>query len=146
LAGKAVCLLSTQLQQSWIVDSGATDHITPHLHLFHSFSPMTKVCSITMPNGRQVAVKHVGTVMLHPNIILQGVLHVPDFHFNLLSASKLAKQLSCGVVFTANSCYLQDHLRSKQQVLGEEKGGLYLAQPHTTSLPNHSSFLSVSEL
>ena len=70
LAGKAVCLLSTQLQQSWIVDSGATDHITPHLHLFHSFSPMIKVCSITMPNDTQVAVKHVGTVVLHPNIIL----------------------------------------------------------------------------
>ena len=114
LAGKTFCLFSPQSQQNWIVDSGATDHITPHLHLFHSFSPMAKVCSIIMPNGKQVAVKHVGTVVLHPNIILQDVLHIPDFQFNLLSASKLAKQLSCSVVFTATSCYLQDHLRSRQ--------------------------------
>lgn len=91
LAGKSFCLLTTQPQQSWIVDSGATNHITPHLHLFRSFSIVPKACYITMPNGRQVEVKHIGTVLLNPNIILQGVLHAPDFQFNLLSASKLAR-------------------------------------------------------
>jgi len=97
-----------------MVDSGATDHITPHLHLFHFFTPMTKACFITMPNGRQVQVKHVGTVILNANITLNDVLHVLDFQFNLLSASKLAKHLSSSVDFIANSYYIQDHLRNKQ--------------------------------
>ena len=54
---------------------------------------------------------------------------MPEFQYSLLSASKLAKQLSIDVVFSPTMCYLQDHLKNKPQVLGKEKGGLYLVGP-----------------
>ena len=65
------------------MDRGATDHITPLLHLFQSYKPVTHDCYITMPSGRQVQVKNIGTVALNIEIRLQDVLHVPDFQFNL---------------------------------------------------------------
>jgi len=116
---------------SRIVDSGATDHITPHLYLFSTYSPVPQSCFITMPNGRQAQVLHVGTIILSKDIILQEVLHVPDFHFNILSASKIAKHLSSNVVFSRSVCYIQDPLKNKQVVLGKEKGGLYFVDTST---------------
>jgi len=144
LAGKIFCLLSAQPGLHWIVDSGATDHITPHLHLFHSYTTVSRPYSITMPNGQQVQVRHIGSVILSPNITLQGVLHVPEFQYNLLSASKLAKQLSVNVVFSPTACYLQDHLKSKPQILGKEKEGLYLVASTTDKTARCACFGSVT--
>ena len=51
LAGKSFCLFTAKPGISWIIDSGATDHITPHIHLFQSFVPISRPCFITLPNG-----------------------------------------------------------------------------------------------
>jgi len=71
LAVKFFCFLTTQLGLKWIIDSGATDHITPHIHLFHSYSAVSRPCFITMPNVEQAQVKHVGTIILSPSLVLQ---------------------------------------------------------------------------
>jgi len=34
MAGNRICLFSTLRKNSWITDSGASDHITPDLSLF----------------------------------------------------------------------------------------------------------------
>lgn len=120
LAGKSFCLVTAQPRLSWVVDSGTAGHIRPDHHLFQSYTLVSRSCFITTLNGRQVQVKHVGTVSLNTEITLQDVLHVLDFQFNLLSASKLAKHLSSSVFFTPSLCYIQDHLKNKQVVLGEE--------------------------
>ena len=127
LTGKSLCLFTAKPEMSWIIDSGAIDYITPHLHLFKSPVPVTRACFINMLNGKSVQVKNIGTVLLNGSILLKDVLYVPDFQFNLLSASKLAKTLSSNVVFTPTYCYLLDHLKNNQLVLGSETGGLYLA-------------------
>ena len=97
LAGKPFCLLTSFNDTNWI----------------------------TMPNGRQARVHHIGTIVLSKDIILKDVFHVPDFHFNLLSASKIAKHLSSYVIFSPNLCFIQDPLKNRQVVLGKERGGLY---------------------
>jgi len=74
LAGKSFCLLTSKPGCKWIIDSGATGHITPHLHLFCSYQAVSSPCYITMPNGEQVQVSHIGNIQLNPNITLQGVL------------------------------------------------------------------------
>ena len=60
---------------------------------------------ITMPNGKSVQIRNIGTTALNDSIMLKDV-HVLDFHFNLLLASKLAKTLSSNVVFTPTCSYL----------------------------------------
>lgn len=40
---------------------------------------------IGLPDGRINEVTMVGDIILHPNIILKGVLYVSAFQYNLLS-------------------------------------------------------------
>lgn len=48
---------------------------------------------ITIPDGRRVLVHHKGTVTINENIQLNGVLHVPDLLYNLLSVNKLCSDM-----------------------------------------------------
>ena len=105
LAGKLFCFSASKPDLKWIIDSGATDHITPNLHCFSSYTPLAHNSFITMPNGKQAQIHHIGTIALTPSLTLYNALHVPDFQYNLLSASRLAKQLTAHVVFTPTACY-----------------------------------------
>ena len=73
-----------------------------------------------MPNGQQARITHIGTVVLSPEIRLQDVLCVPKFQFNLLSVSKLTKQLGSYVIFTPNACLVQGTNTQNSMVLGKE--------------------------
>ncbi|KAK1396586.1 hypothetical protein POM88_006449 [Heracleum sosnowskyi] len=79
----------------WILDSGATDHITPHLHLLTNVNQINYV--FHLPNGQHTTVTHIGTIILHVNIVLTDVLYVPSFNYNLLSIPKLTSTNSCNV-------------------------------------------------
>jgi len=116
---------------TWIIDSGASDHITPDLSLLHDVKVFFGCCYITMPNGKKAYMKHIGSLVLSPGLVLKGVLHVPDFHFNLLSISKPTKQFSANTVFTPDTCLLQGHTLKKDLLLGKEKRGLYCLNRHT---------------
>lgn len=125
LAGKSLCLLSSSISQKWIIDSGATDHITPNLDLFLTYKPLTFKCSITMLNGQKTNVTHNGSVQLTASIVIHQVLHVPNFQFNLLSVQKLAKQLSANLISTPSHCIVQGASLEKHLVLGNQDDGLY---------------------
>ena len=79
-----------------------------------------------MSNGKHAKIHHVGTIQLSPSLTLCNVLHVPDFHFNQLSASKLAKRLSTYVLFTPTACYIQDPSMRRHLEIDRESDGLYL--------------------
>ena len=49
LAGKVFCFLASNSGSKWIIDSGATDHITPNLQYFSSYSPLPCDSFIIMP-------------------------------------------------------------------------------------------------
>jgi len=63
--------------------------------------------------------------MMNHGIMLQNVLCVPVFHFNLLSVSKLTRQLSSNIMFTPTTCLVQDNLKRSSMVLGKEHSRLY---------------------
>ena len=127
VAGK-ICLAS--FKHSWIVDSGATDHMCSDFSLFTKCKAVTGSANyITIPNGKQVLVTQMGDIHICGNLILRDVLYVPDFKFNLVSIPKLCQDMHCTVSFTDNQCFLQNNSMN-QQLLGELKGGLYyLAEP-----------------
>ena len=148
LAGKIFYFSASTLDLKWIIDSGATDHITPNLHCFSSYTPLVQDSFITMPNGKQAKIHHTGNIQLTSSLSLCNALHVLDFHYNLLSASRLAKTLSAHVVFTPTSCYIQDPLMRQYLEFGRETGGLYfvdhlscvsnMANSHIPSQPQSS--------
>jgi len=126
LAGKVFCFSVSNPGLRWIIDSGATDHITPNLQYFSSYSPLSQESFIVMPNGKHAKIHHIGTIQLTPSLTLSHALHVQEFHYNLLSASKLAKELAANVIFTPHQCYLQGPSMRQPLAIGKENGGLYL--------------------
>uniref|UniRef100_A0A2N9IL56 Integrase catalytic domain-containing protein n=1 Tax=Fagus sylvatica TaxID=28930 RepID=A0A2N9IL56_FAGSY len=79
---------------TWVLDSGANDHMTGESSLFSSpLIPITQ--SVCLADNSTSHISHKGDVFLSSDILLSSVLHVPNFAFNLLSVSRLAKSLNC---------------------------------------------------
>lgn len=122
------CFLSNS-SSAWILDSGASDHICYNLSLFKSYHVLhNKNHEIIIPNGTTIKVKYIGTVVLENNLILRDVLYVPGFKFNLVSVSKLVKEMTCNIAFTKNACYIQEQLMKKPLLLGRLQHNLYYVQ------------------
>jgi hypothetical protein len=89
------------------------------------------------------------------NLTLTEVLCVPSFSFNLISASKLLKNLHCCLIFLAGYCFIQSlHHWRTIRVAKEEAGLFYLlsenevssnASASVPSFHKHVSFNSIKK-
>lgn len=114
--------------ESWIVDTGASDHMGGNIKLFSDLKKLEKHVNVGLPDGSITRVSQAGTVKLSPNITLRDVLYIPDFKNNLLSVSKVVEGSKIEVVFDDNGCVFQD-LYSKEEIgYGKEEYGLYKFQ------------------
>ncbi|VFQ98303.1 unnamed protein product [Cuscuta campestris] len=78
---------------TWIIDSGASCHLTPHREFFSSYTS-GDFGYVKMGKGdKSSKIVVMGTVCLKTNtgcrLILRDVRHVPEFQFNLISAGGL---------------------------------------------------------
>ncbi|CAM8942273.1 unnamed protein product [Rhodiola kirilowii] len=131
------CLNTTKLStDTWILDSGATDHITSHMHLLHDVKTLGIPYEVLMPNGSTATVTHIGSCHINQHLTIHDVLLVPEFKFNLLSIGKLVTTSQCTAQFIANQCYIQDQATHNVQVIGDLIDGLYQIRclPTITSL------------
>lgn len=110
-------------KETWILDSGATHHITPYLELVHNPIPVNS--QLHLPNGDHSDVTHLGTVQLTSDITLHQVLVVPTFHCNLLSIPQLTHKTAATVVFSSTKCILQDPALMMEKEIGRLVEGLY---------------------
>ena len=79
--------------EPWIIDSGASDHMTGNKSLFSSFENYVSGRFVKITDGSSTAVVMVGTIILGPKLHLSHVLFVPGLAYNLLSINKLTKDL-----------------------------------------------------
>jgi hypothetical protein len=95
----------------WIIDSGATNHITTSV-VDKATVPMFS--QVTLPNGSHVKITSVGSAHITKNLHVHDVLCAPLFHVNLLSVSQLTSALNCSVhffshfLYIAGPCYEED--------------------------------------
>ena len=96
------------------------------VHSIHFFTSVTSSAQIfiRLPNGDMVKVTHIGTVQVSATLILENVLCIPSFSFNLIFISKLTQNPSCCCIFLSHYCFLQDLLHWKMIGLGKRHGGL----------------------
>lgn len=111
--------------QDWILDTGVTNHMTFNLEYLNSLAECDSPSFVQLPNGKTAIIAHVGTYSLTPTQTLSKVLHVPDFHFNLLSVSQLTKELNSCVLFYPHFCLIQDLYSGKMKRIGRVKGSPY---------------------
>ena len=109
----------------WIVDTGATHHMTGQVDLLQDIRPISPVF-VKKPAGEQVLSSQQGTIFLTPTLCLKNVYLVPDFHINLISFGQLASDNSVVAQITDRLLILQD--RTTRMLIGagdREREGLY---------------------
>ncbi|CAO2832491.1 unnamed protein product [Amaranthus hypochondriacus] len=122
--------LKSQCFNSWILDSGASDHICFDKNMFHELKkPHEKEHFILIPNGKRIKVNTIGAIKFANGLTLNNVLYAPGFKFNLISVNKLAKDMKCKVWFDDNQCFIQGHSMMKHLLLCKAKNGLYYLDP-----------------
>ena len=109
----------------WILDTGAPDHISGNKDLFSSLTFPSPLPTIPLGNGSQTIAKGIGSVCPLPSLPLSFGLYVHNFCFNLISISKLTRDLHCVLTFSYNSVTLQDRRTGKTIDIGHESQGLF---------------------
>ncbi|XP_074306464.1 uncharacterized protein LOC141641711 [Silene latifolia] len=120
------------LLHDWIIDTGASGHMTFNFALLHNVRVLPKPLSIGLPDGTVKYVTKIGDVCLTDDIVLLNVLFVPDFKQNLLSISKLIDNNKLCVVFSTAACEFQDLSTKKVIATGQRIGDLYRFQNFNT--------------
>ena len=100
----------------WILDSGADDHIFGNKDFFSSLTITSPLPMINLANGSQTMAKGIGSTCPLPSIPLTFVLYVIDSFFNLISISKLTRDLT----FSDNFVTLQDRSTGRMIGIGRE--------------------------
>ncbi|KAK9741428.1 hypothetical protein RND81_03G105000 [Saponaria officinalis] len=113
---------------SWILDTGASDHMCYNNNMFSDIRTIPQPYVISLPNGHSITINNVGTVPLTREISLHNVLFVPSFRYNLLSISKLDNQFNSVINFTPDFCFMQGSSMKQPLILGTTHKDLYLLQ------------------
>ena len=124
-SGMVMCHTVALHHNEWVVDSGATDHMTSSLSYLTNVKPAPLQSTIKLPTGAVTSITHIGDVTLKCGLKLLGVLYVPSFSHNLLSIHKLAQDNNCEVQFSSNTCTILSSNSQEVKAVGVLKDGLY---------------------
>jgi hypothetical protein len=113
----------------WVIDSGATDHMSNKLTNFSDFSILSTPAFVSVANGKGAPVKGKGKMKLLSHIVESDVLYVPFFPFQLLSVKRLTSSLNCEVIFSPYKVIFQDLVTKKMIGEGFHLHGLYYFTP-----------------
>ena len=125
----------------WIIDSGATDHISSSPKLFLHEDKNISLPPVLLPSGEKANIVAKGSLPLNSVYYLRDVLCVPTFKVNLMSVSRLTRDLNCSMTFFPHWCVLQDLATRRMIGLGKQRDGLYYLAALTRKIgtTSHSS-------
>ena len=118
----------------WMLNSRAFDHLSGNKDFFSSLTITSPLPMITLANGSHTMVKGIGSTSPLPSVPLTFVLYVPDCPFNLISISKLTRNLNCLITFSDNSVTLQDWSMGRMIGIGREFQGLFHLRSPSSSI------------
>ncbi|KZV22300.1 hypothetical protein F511_17902 [Dorcoceras hygrometricum] len=120
---------------SWIIDSGASDHMTGNLNSFCSYTPCNSDMTVRIADGSLSRIHGIGDINVSRDITLKNVFHVPSLKCNLISVSKLTRDCHCRANFSSGSCLFQDHLSGKKIGSAKLHDGLYYLESSSSNGP-----------
>ncbi|KAJ8645644.1 hypothetical protein MRB53_007392 [Persea americana] len=122
--GKALNASTPNNNSAWIIDSGATDHMTFDVNYIQSMKP-SKQPIVSTANGTPSPVIGEGSITVTKDLNLDSVLVVPSLNYNLLSVAQITCALHCIVIFWPNLCVFKD-IRTRRTIgYGTRRGKLY---------------------
>ncbi|KAK5773011.1 hypothetical protein PVK06_049314 [Gossypium arboreum] len=105
----ATCFVGSESNESWLIDSGCTNHMTHDNELFRDLKP-TNITKVKIGNGDYISVKGKGTVAIVSctgTRHIQDVFFVPNIDQNLLSVGQLIEK-GFKVIFKNEYCLIKD--------------------------------------
>lgn len=111
--------------RSWIIDSGATNHMITDQIQLQNMKTMKEGPKISLPTGETASITHKGKVKLKNSIQLEDVLLVPKFKHNLLSVQRLVRDGDYKVEFYPSYCVISDRNNGDVVGIGKASQGLY---------------------
>ena len=122
--GKFLNTFTPVINSAWIIDSGATDHMTFDSRQVSPVKPSSQKF-VSTANGNTTLVIGEGSLTLIDTLNLDSVLVVPYLDYNLLSVSQITAALSCIVVFWPEFCVIK-YIQTRQTIgCGIKRGKLY---------------------
>ncbi|GJV29259.1 hypothetical protein Tco_1385707 [Tanacetum coccineum] len=117
---------SYKLYIGWIIDSGASQHMTyTILNMFNVVEVSKLNMTVGHPNGTKAVVTHVGSLRLTDKIVIHDVLVVPGYEVSFLSVHKLSEDNKYRVIFDESVCVIQYSIQRTQVGTGNESNGFY---------------------
>ncbi|CAA7032774.1 unnamed protein product [Microthlaspi erraticum] len=112
----------------WLLDSGATHHMTSDLHNLSLHQPYPGGNDVSLADGSSIPITHSSFKSLptkyHP-LRLQDVLYVPDIHKNLISVYRLCNANRVSVEFFPASFQVKDLNTGTPLLQGKTRDELY---------------------
>lgn len=119
-------IVNSKKSGPWMVDSGASDHMTGDAALFHDYSLSRNNLTVKIADGSLSKVVGTSSIIISKDLVLNSVLHVPKLECNLLSVNKLIQEHRCVTKFFFDVYEFQD--LDSGRTIGSAKvcSGLYL--------------------
>ncbi|KAJ9539522.1 hypothetical protein OSB04_032255 [Centaurea solstitialis] len=114
---------------SWIIDTGATDHMTNDPSQLISMKSSMQ-SDIQTANGGIAPVTCEGPAKVSSSMNLDTVLVVPSLSSSLLSVSQITRALNCFVTFWPDERMFQDITTRRILGYGIRRGKLYYLEEH----------------
>ena len=109
----------------WILDSGASHHMSSDFKSFVSLHSASSV-SVMTADGTHMPLAGTGSVSTS-HLSISDVYYIPNLTLNLVSVSQLCDS-GYSVFFSSTSCFVQD-LQSRRLIgTGRRQGGLYILE------------------
>ncbi|WVZ80039.1 LOW QUALITY PROTEIN: hypothetical protein U9M48_027554 [Paspalum notatum var. saurae] len=90
--------------RSWIIDSGATNHMTGASNFFTHYTPCSGKDKVRVADGSLALIIGRGSIKCTKTLSISPVLYVPNFPINRLSVSSITKSLNCRGWFVPSRC------------------------------------------
>jgi hypothetical protein len=92
----------------WILDSGATHHITSSPTSSKHVDKKLSLAPVSLPSGDVAKITVIGSIQFNNSFQLNNVLCVPSFKVDLMFVGKTTDDLHCSMTFFPSWCILQD--------------------------------------
>ncbi|KAM1198463.1 hypothetical protein ACFX2H_009809 [Malus domestica] len=140
--GKALKVSASITNNTWIIDSGATEHMTCDSKQVQTLKPSTKTV-VSVANGNSAPIIREGTVSLSDTLSLDIVFVVHSLDYNLLSVAQITVALHCLVIFWPSFCVFKDIRTRKTIGYGIRKGKIYYLELTSSSTQMLTQALTV---
>jgi hypothetical protein len=130
--GKALSTSTSVMNNTWIIDSGDTEHMTCDSRQVPSLKTSAQT-EVNVANGNVIPVIGEGIISLIDTIELDTVLVGPSLNYNLLYVAQITLTLHCLVIFWPYFCVFKDIRTRKTIGYGIRRGKLYYLELTTSS-------------